>query len=248
MTKTMLGNAVRNILHRYGLQITRAHKSAFEVQHQLLTLRDPLILDIGAHVGEAAREYRTLFPVATIHCIEPFPDSFHQLQKNLECDPATFCHMTAMSDRTGTGLLNANLSSATNSLLATDERGSTYWGTGLLDTKSQVEVSTTTVDAFCADAGIAHVDILKMDVQGAEYSVLLGAADMLKSQRISLIYTELITCPTYDGQHKLHEYLSLLDSYGYELFHFFNPAQKNDQLIQMDIVFLSSSFKGETRS
>jgi len=46
-----------------------------------------------------------------------------------------------------------------------------------------------------------------MDVQGAEFSVLEGANDMLASQKISLIYTELIMCPTYKGQHKLHEYL-----------------------------------------
>jgi len=107
------------------------------------------------------------------------------------------------------------------------------------------EVSITTVDIFCLEVGISHIDILKMDVQGAEFSVLVGAKDMLANQRISLIYTELIMCPTYEGQHKLHEYLSFLDSFGYDFFDFFNPVNSHNQLIQADLLFVSSSFKKE---
>jgi hypothetical protein len=71
----------------------------------------------------------------------------------------------------------------------------------------------------------------------------MGAKDMLANQKISLIYTELIVCPTYKGQHKLHEYLSFLDSLGYDILDFFNPVRHHNQLIQADVVFLSSSFK-----
>jgi FkbM family methyltransferase len=170
-----------------------------------MKVREPVVLDIGAHIGEVAKTYRERFPLASIHCFEPFPQSFQILSKSIEEDRRTFCYNTAVSENKGTAILNANLSSATNSLLTTDERGASFWGGGLLDTTSQVEVSTTTVDKFCREAGISHIDILKMDVQGAEFSVLVGAKDMLANQKISLIYTELIMCPTYKGQHKLQE-------------------------------------------
>ncbi len=246
--KTTIKRWIQQILHRFGYQLSRTVTSpidAFALQSELIKVREPVVLDIGAHVGEVARIYRDQFPFASIHCFEPFPQSFQTLSHSVEGDSRIFCYETAVSETNGAAVLNANLSSATNSLLATDERGASFWGDGLLDTTSQVEVSTTTIDTFCLEAGISHIDILKMDVQGAEFSVLVGAKDMLANQRISLIYTELITCPTYEGQRKLHEYLSLLDSFGYDFLDFFNQIRSHNQLIQADVMFLSSSFKEE---
>ena len=245
MQKTIVKITIQRILNHFGYALRRVPKSSFALQSELITVREPVILDIGAHIGEVAKIYRERFPLANIYCYEPFPQSFQLLSKSVQGSPRTFCYEMAVSDKNGTALLNANLNSATNSLLPTDERGASFWGLKLLDTKSQVEVCTITVDTFCLEAGISHIDILKMDVQGAEFSILVGAQDMLVNQRISLIYTELIMCPTYQGQHQLHEYLSFLDSFGYVLLDLFNPVMSHNQLIQADGVFLSSSFKKE---
>lgn len=248
MKKTTLKRGIKQIFRRFGYQLSRIPTSpmgVFALQSELIKAKEPVILDIGAHVGRVARIYRDQFPLASIHCFEPFPQSFQLLSNSAEGDPRIFCYKKAVSEVKGTAVFNANLYSSTNSLLKTDERGASFWGEGLLDTTSQVEVSTTTVDTFCVEAGISHIDILKMDVQGAEFSVLEGAKDMLANQRISLIYTELIMCPTYKGQHKIHEYLSFLDSFGYDFLDFFNQERSHNQLIQADVVFLSSSFKDE---
>ena len=66
---------------------------------------------------------------------------------------------------------------------------------------------------------------MKLDVQGAEFAVLQGAQEVLSRQRVSLIYTEIILCPTHEQQHKLHEYLAFLDAHGYELLDFYNPVR-----------------------
>ena len=248
MTKRIIKRAIQKNLHRFGYQLSRTTRlpmDAFALQSKLIKVREPVILDIGAHHGGVAKIYREQFPLASIYCFEPFPQSFHVLSKSVERDSRTFCYRTAVSEKKGTAVLSANLDSATNSLLTTDERGTSFWGEGLLDTMSHVEVGTTTVDKLCPEVGIFHIDILKMDVQGAEFSVLVGAEDMLANQRISLIYTEVIMCPTYEGQHKLHEYLSFLGSFGYDFLDFFNPLRSHNQLIQTDVIFLSSSFKKE---
>jgi FkbM family methyltransferase len=216
---------------------------AFAVQNKLVQVNKPVIFDIGAHTGKVAKIYRKRFPLASIHCFEPFTQSFQSLVKSVKDDPHTFCHQLALCDRQGKANLNANLSSATNSLLATDDRGAAFWGDGLLDTTAQLQVDTTTVDAFCLDRSIPHIDILKMDVQGAEFLVLMGAEAMLKEQKISLIYTELLMCPTYKEQRSLHEYLGFLDACGYKLLDFYNPVRRHHQLIQADVIFLSSSSK-----
>ena len=235
--------SIQKILNHFSYSLRSIQKSSFAVQNELITVKEPTIFDLGAYVGDVAKEYRRQFPLAKIYCFEPFPQSFQSLSQNLEGMPNTFCFQSAVSDNKGTALLNTNLNSATNSLLKTDERGTSFWGEGLLDTMSQIEVRTTTIDTFCLEEKISHIDILKMDVQGAEFSVLMGAKNMLANQRISLIYTEMIICPTYAGQHKLYEYLSFLDSFGYDFIDFFNPVRFQNQLIQADIVFLSSTFK-----
>lgn len=196
-------------------------------------------------LGSVAKTYREWFPLAQIYCFEPFPQSFQKLSENVEKDKNTLCFNTAISDKNGTSYLNANYSSATNSLLTSDERGSFLWGSGLYETTSQTKVSTKTIETFCLETNISHIDILKIDVQGAEFSVLMGAKDLLAEQRISIIYSEIIIGPTYEGQHKLHEYFAFLDSLGYEFLDFFSPVKRHSQLVQMEVIFLSSSFKEE---
>jgi FkbM family methyltransferase len=226
-----------------GQQTHSLSMDAFIVQKELIANQTPMIFDVGAHVGIVATKYRELFPKSVIHCFEPFPKSFQELRANTGTDANTFVHKIAMSERKGTSLLTSNSATATNSLLPSDERASFYWGDGVLDTKDHLEVETADIDSFCSEHHISVIDILKIDVQGAEFSVLVGASNMLSSQAISLIYTELITAPTYQGQHKLVEYLTLFDSFGYQFLDFYNPVKRGYELIQADMVFLSSQLK-----
>jgi FkbM family methyltransferase len=166
----------------------------------------------------------------------------------LATDSRTALHQCAFSDTVGTGRLNINHFSPTNSLLASDERASCYWGDNLLNTAEQIDVEMRTINDFSVSHAISHIDILKIDVQGAEYAVLAGAKTMMQRQAISLIYLELILAPTYTGQHKLHEYLSFFDSVGYELFDVFNPIRTKNRLIQTDCLFVSHAFLDEYES
>lgn len=244
-------NIIQNILRHFGYElseINRKESNAFVIQQELMKKKNPIIFDVGADVGSVTKEYRKLFPEASIHCFEPFSESFQQLSRHTNADNNIFCHQLALSEHDGSATLNANLSSVTSSLLPTDPAGSFYWGEGLLDTKYTIEVATISLDSFIEAKNIKHVDILKLDVQGAEFSVFSGAIKTLLNQRVSIIYTELIMCSTYKGQRKLHEYLTLLDSYGYELVDLFNPIKKHRQLIQADLIFMSSTFKQEAKN
>lgn len=184
-----------------------------------------------------------MFPEARIHSFEPFPESYGKLQSEIEGKANIFAHNIAISDKDGKALFNSNAQSTANSLLSSDEKGSEYWGNDVLDTKSQIEVETTSLDSFCTNNNIDSIDILKIDTQGAEYQVFQGAKDMLTRNAIGLIYTEIIICPTYKGQHALYEYLSLLASFGYELLDIYNQVRQHNQLIQVDVIFLPDAVK-----
>ena len=251
MIKDITIKMIKKVFQLIGLELgrkTTLQKNALDLQKDLIKRKDPVIFDIGANIGGIAELYRELFPRALIQCFEPSPQTFQTLKENTVEDELIFCHELALSEERGTAVLNENLRPETNSLLATDERGASIFGEGKLDTVSQIKVSTTTIDTFCSEADIPHIDILKIDVQGAEYYVLMGARNMLKDHRISLIYTELILGPAYQGQRKLHEYLSLLDSFGYSFLDFFNQIRNQNQLIQTDILFINSSLQDELQT
>jgi FkbM family methyltransferase len=128
-----------------------AELDPYQVSLEIIPDDDPIIFDIGAYVGKMSHRYRELYPRATIHSFEPFPDSFEVLAKGFKDDGNQFSHQQAISNFTGDTILNSNKSAATNSLLPTDARGSKYWGKGLLNTDSTIKVSATSIDQFCED-------------------------------------------------------------------------------------------------
>jgi len=205
-----------------------------------LVADDPVyIFDVGAHIGQTALRYRTLFPAALIHCFEPYPDSFEQLVAATGRDKSIIPHRLALAESAGVAHLNVNRSSATNSLLPSDARASLYWGADLLDTRSTVEIQTETVDRMIDLHVPNRLHILKLDVQGAERSALEGASRSLERQAVDLVYMEIIMAPTYVSQPALHEHLAWLDARGYVLFDLYNTERRNGRLIQADALFAS---------
>jgi hypothetical protein len=67
------------------------------------------------------------------------------------------------------------------------------------------------VDSFCQSKGIAHLDILHSDIQGAEVDMLHGARDMLGTNNIDYVFISTHSDETHYGC------LGLLRSYGYDV-------------------------------
>jgi FkbM family methyltransferase len=217
----------------------RERRAGFDLQRDLVGRPDPVVFDVGAHVGRVAKEYRRRFPAAALHCFEPFPPAFDALCRRRSGDPRTECHPLALAASEGQALLHVNAGVATNSLLPADARGSGYWGPDLMKTQRTLEVRTSTVDAFCTARGIGRIDVLKLDVQGAEREVLTGAHRMLSEQRVGLVYMEVLLAPSYVGQAALHEHLNLLAGHGFTLFALFDQVLRRRRLIQADALFVS---------
>lgn len=46
------------------------------------------------------------------------------------------------------------------------------------------EVQAMTIDAYCQQRRVSHIDLLKIDVEGAEFKVLLSVQELLHQRRI----------------------------------------------------------------
>lgn len=77
------------------------------------------------------------------------------------------------------------------------------------------EVEVRTLQAFAAGAGIDHIDYLKVDVEGTEYEVLAGAADLLA--RVGVVRVEVCFIPFRIGQRLFSDVDLLLRRQGFDL-------------------------------
>lgn len=80
----------------------------------------------------------------------------------------------------------------------------------------KITVQTQTIDNFCSINNIDRIDILKLDCDGTEYEVLLGAEKLLSKDKIGLIYTEISGVKKgFDS--KVNEIVALLNKYNFQL-------------------------------
>lgn len=215
----------------------------FEIQKRLLGRDNELVIfDVGAYIGDIAATYKRMFPQSTIYCFEPFPDSFQKLTQ-LCRDASIKAHQIAFSDKKGKTTFHINVDLSCNSLLPpTESDFKCYSAKSIKD--GEIQVETNTIDNFCADVGISGIDILKLDVEGAEVNVLDGASRMLSKQAIKLIYSEVMFIPHYTDGCLFHELTTFLKKHGYTLFNLYHlRSAKNGQLKWGNAIFLSPEIR-----
>ena len=195
-----------------GLRFERA-----ELQFILRILRPGMTLfDIGANSGLYSIAAAKQAPVGSykIFAFEPCPTTFAVLKKNISLNGLTDVHAfpLAISDQPGEASLYVNTAwkDGLNSLK--DPR---YEEAEVID---RVQVRTETLNAFAAEKGISRVDVMKVDVEGAELLVFRGAQELLARDDAPLILYEGYSWCTAAFHYHPVELMWLLEEFGYELF------------------------------
>lgn len=87
-----------------------------------------------------------------------------------------------------------------------------------LDVVREVEIETMTLDFFCAQESLDHLDFLKIDVEGAEFEVLEGGLQTLTDRKVLGIKTEFWWDPIAKGQRSFAEIDMLLRRHGFRFY------------------------------
>jgi FkbM family methyltransferase len=195
-----------------------------------------LIFDVGMHHGHTTKEYLDGFPAARVHGFEAEPGNLARAKallerygKRVELVPA------AVSDVRGTATLNVNSDDGTHSLL---EIGALEHWRGHAVTKQRIQVDCVALDGYCEESGISSIDILKIDIQGAELKALLGARRLLEARRIRLIAAEVEFQPLYKGQPLYEDVALWLRSVGYGLVGLYDLQVVGGTLSWADAIFV----------
>ncbi|WP_034474640.1 FkbM family methyltransferase [Aestuariibacter salexigens] len=154
------------------------YASSFNQQayfNNLVSCDKPVIFDVGAHKGESVEFFRSLFPACDIHCFEPNPDSW----AHLETLTNIHLHKCALGKTTGKAKFYVQSISHLSSLLEINRDSSDSLGYAKHAENTAIDVDVFTGSDMARKQHINHIDILKVDVQGAEVDVLSGFSDYL---------------------------------------------------------------------
>ena len=190
----------------------------------IVTAEKPVILDVGAHYGESVGYLKTLFPEALIYSFEPDPNSFNVLSAS-NIEDVSYFNM-ALSDTDGTASFYQNKISHTNSLFKVNLNSRDSIGiasaTAINDTQyfggfnKEINTLTMRLDSFTAQHSIDQVDLLKIDVQGAECRVLTGGRGTLQNTKVVVV--EIIFFDYYEHQTAFMDIEKILSPLGFQLF------------------------------
>ena len=201
---------------------------------QFLTY-DSVFIDIGANIGlYALNASKILDENAQIICFEPFQKNFNSLAKNIALNGLSNVQLEkkAIGDKDGTINLYYNEEEMNLGMVSTKplEKGITE------------KVTLVSLDSYLKDHPVPRIDLIKIDIEGFEYSALLGMKNTLTAFQPSILI-EILDGNDSDSQNlKCYEFLLDLGYNKYFIDDHGNLSEKEVNPSRMNYVFTTKRF------
>ena len=167
-------------------------------------LEENVVVDIGAHIGAFAVRAARLAHRGRVYGYEASGKNYAWLSKNRELNQLENLYIENCAIANQRGEMRLYMP-AENGIM----------GSLVQNTSSFVEtVQTKTLEGIIAEHNIQQIDVLKMDVEGAEYDILLGCTPetLAKVRRIVLEYHD------FEADQRSHsDLVSLLIANGFKV-------------------------------
>lgn len=171
--------------------------------------KNPVIFDIGSHQGKIATLMNHIYKNAKIYCFEPnkfMNKNLKKIGKNIR-----ICNY-AIGDKVANKKITINKIDLTNTLSQINNKSLYLKIKNFIINKSKKKdeykkIKMVSLKYFCKKNKIKHIDFLKIDVEGYEYKVLLGAKEIIN--KVKYIMIEVQKNDMYKGYSakKIENYL-----------------------------------------
>lgn len=144
------------------------------------------IFDVGANVGIYSLAALAARPDATVHAFEPTPELAAKLRTTARLNrlDRLNIHEAAVLGRSTQAILRRYRGDYG------ENEGMNYVCDDTGEAGAE-KVRALCLDDFCRGSGIEAIELMKVDVQGQEHSVLQGAAGLIESGRLKTLFVEL---------------------------------------------------------
>jgi FkbM family methyltransferase len=223
-----LGQELRSIFDKQ-------YRRAFRNLRHLPRRAYRFVIDAGANRGAFTDAFLRLHRPERVVLVEAIPELAEKLRARYGGDARISVASAALFDRNGEAQFEINRSEASSSLLPIDPRNSKWFGRDLAVART-IKVQTLTLPELLRQQKLETVDLLKLDLQGAERLVLTGGSEVL--DRVHVIYTEVFFEPLYAGAWLFWETNEFLASRGFKLCGLSNIVHADDgDLVQANATF-----------
>lgn len=210
------------------------------IAKKLIPRKKYIIVEVGARDCEETVAFDVLLPGSEIFAFECNPDTLPQchlaiqgkkniklIEKAVTDNEGNITFYQINHEKTVTGHPSGKNPGASSIFEANEEYPLEKYS------QNKIVVPTTTLKIFSGECDVDHVDLMWMDIQGAELLALKGAGDFL--DKISLIHLETEFFPIYKKQPLFSELKTFLNSKGFRLYTFTNMGK-----FAGDAVFLNT--------
>lgn len=169
-----------------------------------------VVFDVGANVGQfTLLAAKRVGASGYVHAFEPAPEEYRKLCANVSLNGFSnvLINRVAICDRLGEAVLRT----AGPGLGIYNSLGTPLMSSLIGD----ISVPCTTLDCYVEARGVPKVDLLKVDVEGAELGVLRGAAHLLSRSDAPVIVCEFSDLTGTDIGHSTRELRRCLEAFAY---------------------------------
>jgi FkbM family methyltransferase len=182
---------------------------------RLGALHPRVVIDVGANVGEWTYAACRHLPETVVHAFEIAPSTAEVLRRTTAGNSRVVVNDFGLGDQNGSITIYASpeSSTATSTLRDAIEVSAVEHG---IHTIEEINAKIVTGDSYMRDQGLQRIDLLKIDVEGAEFSVLHGFSDAFARGTIDLVQFEYgkINLST---RHFLADFYKFFEDHGYLL-------------------------------
>ena len=170
--------------------------------------QDGILFDVGANHGAYALILNKLAPTARIFAFEPHPTTFEFLRLRTASSPPIRAVNKAVADKAGRLKLCDFRSEDGSTQASLSESAVALYSSDIVEHS----VDCTSIDQYMAEEGLDCIDLLKIDTEGHDLSVLEGARNALLRKKIRMIQFEFIPANIATGA-TMHGFFEALRGY-----------------------------------
>jgi FkbM family methyltransferase len=170
------------------------------------------IIDIGANIGQFSKWAYEIFDKPDIHAFEPITKVYDQLKVNLESFEKIKVYNFGIGNIEEVIFINVNENSPSSSILELDDKHIENFDFAINTYKEKIILKK--LDTIIDITNLKQNILIKIDVQGYEYDVILGSIKVMEHVKVILI--ELSFVSMYKKQHLFNDVLCLLNSLGFQ--------------------------------
>jgi FkbM family methyltransferase len=188
------------------------------------------VFDVGANAGAYTSACLSRFKNARIHAFEIVPATFAKLTRNVTSSRAIYNNYGLSNSESTIDVYYSPDDDGKSSLIrGGDEINRTSFRTAT--------ANVTTGDSYCQDHSVLFIDLLKIDVEGAEHLVLEGFRSSFERGMISVVQFEFGLINIYT-KYLLRDFWQFFTGYGFVVgpimpkgveFKSYNPRNENFQ-------------------